>query len=247
MGKRRAVTTAFAEVEVEVEVEERLPEPITQAKADTISHEVSQMVSPGAILASRVASVELPGGEGNQNDYLRIYAGNFYKTHAQGVSIIEMSRMPQFNVSLTTLRNWSRADGWVQNRKNFWSKINDEAEKKLATSLARERVRTLEKIDQMFNTGFDKLTGADAPEAKSFEQLLNAVGRMAQLRDDMQDKIINSVSSQKFLGNDEEQTKIEIPEEERRVAAQEAAKALLLQRRGKLNQPAKVVDADIEE
>ena len=43
---------------------------------------------------------------------------------------------------------------------------------------------------------------------------MNAVGRIAQLRDGMQEKIINSASSQKFLEDTGETTKIDVPEEE---------------------------------
>ena len=68
--------------------------------------------------------------------------------------------MPEYQaVGLRTLERWSSSDKWVRKRKDFWAKVDQMAEKKLASSLVKEQLRTLQTMDDLYLKGVDKLLG----------------------------------------------------------------------------------------
>lgn len=125
--------------------------------------------------------------------WLRHYAGVKYVTSLEDMTIRQLALDPEMSgVSLVTLERWCAEDRWVDKRMQYLTDARKNIEKKLGNRLVNERVKTLQKIDEVLDNAMTKLLG-NVVQANSFEGLMSAAIRTAEFREKLLDKILAGI------------------------------------------------------
>lgn len=175
-----------------------------------------------------------PPETGDSFHYKRFAAGMYYTTDLQGVTIEQLNRHPMFrDVSFHTLRHWCVEDKWADRRKANLAKWQRAIESKIGTELLKARSKDLVELRGIYNRMITKLKGR-ALKAKSYEGMVNALTKLADLMDAWSEKIsanfvpdVPLESGSVSLGLMAHETRPKLTTQEARAAA----KAVLTQRR----------------
>lgn len=133
-----------------------------------------------AIDPKEVASAlaEVPRRE-RTPDRARYEAQAFYVTHPDGVTLEELSRTPHLQaqgVTIDQLKEWSRQDGWVEERRRvlegFGDKLKDQLQRALYSRITKVRVHQLDVVSSL---KADLVSKALSAEVKSAEAAAKVV------------------------------------------------------------------------
>ncbi len=105
------------------------------------------------------------------SDRLRFEAKAIYTTHPDGITVEELANDPRFaSVALDTLYNWSRQDGWVEERRrvlqDFGNRLKKDLQKALYSRLAQVRIKQLRTVSKVKQNLLNKLLHADVKSAE---------------------------------------------------------------------------------
>lgn len=138
-----------------------------------------------SISASALPQVEL--------DTLRKNAELIFTSDPSNRNLAELQRDPRFQVvSLATLEQWSREDGWEAKRSAFIETWNKEAQRRLGKKYAAERVNDLSKLERVSAILMEKLMD-EALQAKSVEGAANALVNVLKMKDDLLVKVADEI------------------------------------------------------
>ncbi len=134
-----------------------------------------------------------PQQQVDNNQFLRFSAGLYYTTDLQGTTMAQMAKHPLFGtVSVDTLANWSTQDRWVDRRRQNLSNWRRTIENKIGSELVKLRTDQLAEMRTVFDKMMGKLTRGRL-QAKSYEGMVTAMVRLAQLMDDWNEKLFRTV------------------------------------------------------
>ncbi len=144
-----------------------------------------------------LATVDAPeiseNGEYSQR-YLRYAAGLYFTTDIRCGTIDQLQRHPVFQeVPLSTLYQWASRDKWIARREDLLNRWREMIEKKIGESIVQKRVKDLEKLERLFDVGFEQLE-KNAVEAKSWEGVAGALVKLMSLMDELREKIATQLN-----------------------------------------------------
>lgn len=162
-------------------------------------------------------------GKAALHRYLRYCAGMYYTTDLRGCTILQLSKHPMFKiVPIDTLGRWAGEDRWVDRRQINLEQWRKAIEHKIGSELVRARKTGLEKLQTIFDKLFKKLDG-DIVKANSYEGLVSAMVKLADLMDNWNDKIAKAVipdmPSAVSVAGPAEQTRPKLTQREARESA----------------------------
>jgi hypothetical protein len=121
--------------------------------------------------------------------WLRQLAGIQYSTSQAGITVPEMSRMPPFDhVSIRTLEGWCAYDHWEDKRKEYFARLRDQIEQRLAASVVETRVQHLQRIDSIAEAIIADIESKEVGY-KSREGMITALVKLLEVGDRMREKV----------------------------------------------------------
>lgn len=132
--------------------------------------------------------------------YIRHVAGLLYTTSSEKMSLSILEKHPlmvQEGVTVASLERWSRDDDWVARRQTFLENLRKGLEKQIGTELSRARVEFLDGLYSVREDLLDKLS-TNAAKPNSYEGLVNALVKLSDQIDKMQEKLAGSLVPQSF-------------------------------------------------
>jgi len=122
-------------------------------------------------------------------DYLRLAAETYYVTDLNGITVPELSDLPQFHsLPLHKLMIWHKNGGWAEKRLAFQEKCSRRVQEAVSNKLVKLRLEQMDKIKELCDDIWAKIKDPDAPiKVLSYEGIvktyLQAVETMEKLRD----------------------------------------------------------------
>lgn len=124
---------------------------------------------------------------------LRKNAELIFTSDPSNRNLAELQRDPRFQaVTLETLEQWAREDGWEAKRSSFIETWNKEAQRRLGKKYAAERVNDLGKLERVSAILMEKLMD-EALQAKSVEGAANALVNVLKMKDDLLVKVADEI------------------------------------------------------
>lgn len=120
---------------------------------------------------------------------LRHLAGVYYAADPRGCSVLEMTKDPLFSgCAYDMLRRWSMADGWREQREEFWKAADETVRRRIAKELSTGRLRDLEKLQLVQAHAFDLLLNRGV-RPSTWEGVANAAKRVTETIDKLREKL----------------------------------------------------------
>lgn len=133
-----------------------------------------------------------PQDEIDNNQFLRFSAGLYYTTDLNGPSMAQMAKHPVFGkVTIDTLYYWSTQDRWVERRRVNIDNWRRTMENKIGNELVKMRTDMLSDLRTVFDKSLKKLTSGKL-KARSYEGMVTALVRLAELMDSWNDKLFHA-------------------------------------------------------
>jgi hypothetical protein len=119
----------------------------------------------------------------------------FYISH--DVSLAAMSKMPEFNsVCLKTLENWARNEQWTRRRSEFEEQVRVRVQAKMADELAQKQIDTLQSLEKIYGEILQTIKSGEL-KFRSYEGAISSLVRLAGFIEELRDKVLASLPSQK--------------------------------------------------
>lgn len=132
----------------------KFPHPGTTPMVEIIERAVA-MLPPGAMIPDQKSRA-----------YLRWFAGLFYSSDLNNVSIAQMSRHALFkDVGYDQLAKWSSIDGWADQRAALLARVQSQLQERVANDIVQKRVSELGKLKEVSQKLLSKLL----PEPHDFK------------------------------------------------------------------------------
>lgn len=131
------------------------------------------------------------------NEYLRMAVAQTYIT-TPGLPIEELLNHPKYgkHLNLSTVYDWSRKDNWVEKRRAFMARLQDQIQRQILNEEVNIRTEQTRRFQFLYDKAMDKaleMAEEDILEVRSFEALLNALTRSYVALDDQRAKIMEQV------------------------------------------------------
>jgi hypothetical protein len=135
----------------------KFPHPGTLPIADVIEKAV-QMLPSSALIPDQKSRA-----------YLRWFAGLFYSSDLNAISIVQMSKHPLFqSVGYAQLSKWSSDDKWAEQREALFSRVQMQLQERVADEIVQKRVRELGELKRVSQKVLAKLL----PEPHTFDPMV---------------------------------------------------------------------------
>lgn len=118
------------------------------------------------------------------NSSLRSLAKIKYVTSQSGITLMQLSKEYPFDkLAYTTLHNWSKADNWVEARKQYKASLEEKVFQKLGQSHAQAITDQLEGLDNISDNMYRMLTEElGVAQVNSYEGMVNALVKLENFR-----------------------------------------------------------------
>ena len=158
---------------------------------------------------------EKPATTHKNNTWIRHSAELVYVTDRTGLTIHEISEMPQFKgmVTVRQLDNWRTKYGWIEKRKEYFSGLSEELKKKIANVQLQSTLNILETLDTVYEEGYKKLISGEV-KAATWEGTLNAQIKLAKTLKELRQEVLGEMlpATDGIGGSKEQEATISAPE-----------------------------------